>query len=106
VLRPTTKSVDASVLLARTVTPEPMRPGWARALAMSASALPHRRLSNSDARLEAGQQALWSVPELQELLDEWIIACGQNRLHDRLRQGRPSTINPPLIWLAVTRHSP
>lgn len=28
VLRPTTKSVDASVLLARTVTPEPMRPGW------------------------------------------------------------------------------
>ena len=30
VLRPTTKSVDASVLLARTVTPEPMRPGWPR----------------------------------------------------------------------------
>ncbi len=28
VLRPTTRSVDASVLLARTVTPEPMRPGW------------------------------------------------------------------------------
>ena len=36
VLRPTTKSVDASVLLARTVTPEPMRPGWPEALAMSA----------------------------------------------------------------------
>ena len=34
VLRPTTKAVDASVLLARTVTPEPMRPGWAEALAM------------------------------------------------------------------------
>ena len=31
VLRPTTKSVDASVLLARTVTPEPMRPGWPQA---------------------------------------------------------------------------
>src|SRR5207247_10034476 len=29
VLRPTTKSVDASLLLARTVTPEPMRPGRA-----------------------------------------------------------------------------
>ena len=28
--RPTTKSVDASVLLARTVTPEPMRPGLGR----------------------------------------------------------------------------
>jgi hypothetical protein len=30
VLRPTTKSVDASGLLARALTPEPMRPGWAR----------------------------------------------------------------------------
>jgi hypothetical protein len=29
VLGPTTKPVDASLLLARTVTPEPMRPGWA-----------------------------------------------------------------------------
>ena len=31
VLRPTTKSVDASVLLARTLTPEPMRPDGRRA---------------------------------------------------------------------------
>ena len=38
VLRPTTKWVDASVLLARTVTPEPMRPGWPRAMRMSESA--------------------------------------------------------------------
>jgi len=52
VLRPTTKSVDASVLLARTVTPEPMRPGWADALAMSRSALPWQRLLDIDARLE------------------------------------------------------
>jgi hypothetical protein len=52
VLRPTTKSVDASVLLARTVTPEPMRPGWAEALAMARSVLPHRRLLETDARLE------------------------------------------------------
>ena len=44
VLRPTTKSVDASLLLARTVTPEPMRPGWADALTMARSVLPHRRL--------------------------------------------------------------
>ena len=43
VLRPTTKSVDASVLLARTVTPEPMRPGWPEAMKMSASALPFRQ---------------------------------------------------------------
>jgi hypothetical protein len=40
VLRPTTKSVDASLLLARTVTPEPMRPGWAEALSMACSVLP------------------------------------------------------------------
>uniref|UniRef100_UPI0038998803 TnsA-like heteromeric transposase endonuclease subunit n=1 Tax=Streptomyces spongiae TaxID=565072 RepID=UPI0038998803 len=44
VLRPTTKAVDASVLLARTVTPELMRPGWVDALRMSRSVLPHRRL--------------------------------------------------------------
>lgn len=31
-LRPATKSVDASVLLARTITPEPMRPGWKLAM--------------------------------------------------------------------------
>src|ERR1035441_9618678 len=37
VLRPTTKSVDASLLLARTVTPEPMQPGWAEALSMTRS---------------------------------------------------------------------
>jgi hypothetical protein len=165
VLRPTTKSVDASVLLARTVTPEPMRPGWAEALRMSRSVLPHRRLSGIDERLEnaaakpvivpdtivadqgavfvsrnfrascaalgisfqpahpgsptdkphiekmmfavgtlfaqfvagyAGSsverrgrrveaQPLWSLPELQELLDEWVVACWQNRPHDGLR---------------------
>lgn len=165
VLRPTTKSVDASVLLARTVTPEPMRPGWAHALAMSRAALPFQRLVDIDARLEhaaarpviipetivvdqgkvfisrnfrascnflginfqpvhdasgwekghiermlgsigtlfaqfvAGytgfnaerrgrhveQQALWSLPELQDLLDEWIVAAWQNRPHDGLR---------------------
>jgi hypothetical protein len=177
VLQPSAKSADASVLLARTVTPEPMRPGWARALAMSASALPHRRLSDIDARLEAaaarpviipdtivvdhgkvfmsrnfrascaylgislqparkatgtdkphiertlgsvaslfaqfvagytgrspeyrgrgdGQQAVWSLGELQELLDEWIIAAWQNRPHDGLRDplhpGRAFTPN-------------
>ncbi|MDW6064600.1 hypothetical protein SAZ11_50085 [Streptomyces sp. FXJ1.4098] len=30
VVRPTTKSVDAPLLLARALTPEPMRPGWPR----------------------------------------------------------------------------
>jgi putative transposase len=178
VLRPEgTKAVDASLLLARTVTAEPMRPGWAKALAMSRSVLPHRRLLGLDARLEhaaarpvivpetivcdrgnvfishnfraacaslgisfqpahphtptdkphiertlesvstlfcqfvsgyLGRSAehrggrvedepLWSLLELQELLDEWIVAVWQHRPHDGLRDpvtpGRAYTPN-------------
>jgi hypothetical protein len=185
VLRPTTKSVDAAVLLARAVTPEPMRPGWAQALAMSRSALPYRRLLDIDVRLEhaaarpviipetivvdhgkifvsrnfqaacrflginfqpahegtptdkphiekmlasvatlfaqfvAGYtgsgverrgrdvQATWSLGELQDLLDEWIVAAWQNRPHDGLRDpaspGRAFTPNeryPALVEAA------
>jgi hypothetical protein len=165
VLRPSTKSVDASVLLARTVTPELMRPGWVDALKMSRSVLPHRRLLSLDERLEHAAakpvivpemivydhgkvfvsrnfrsscrfleiecqpthkgspfekghiekmlgsvatmfaqflpgytgrntdqrgrhlewENLWSLPELQELLDEWIVAKWQNRPHEGLR---------------------
>jgi putative transposase len=165
VLRPTTKAVDASLLLARALTPEPMRPGWADALRMSRSVLPHRSLTSVDQRLtdaaarpviapetvvcdhgkaylsqtfrqacctlginlqpahpdtptdkpkiertlqsvgtlfaqyvagyvglsvecrgkNADQDAVWSMVELQALLDEWIIAVWQNRPHDGLR---------------------
>ncbi|MYS57150.1 DDE-type integrase/transposase/recombinase [Streptomyces sp. SID6013] len=165
VLRPTTKAADASALLARTITPETMRPGWPEALRMSRSALPHRRLLALDERLEqaaarpvivpetivcdhgkvflsqnfrascrflgvslqpthkaspfekgviektlgsvatlfaqfvAGYTGrsverrgrhlengpLWSLPELQDLLDEWIVTIWQNRPHDSLR---------------------
>ncbi|GAA0439636.1 Mu transposase C-terminal domain-containing protein [Streptomyces luteireticuli] len=165
VLRPSTKSVDASVLLARTVTPELMRPGWVDALKMSRSVLPHRRLLSLDERLkhaaarpvivpemivcdhgmvfishnfrascrfleidfqpthkgspfEKGhienmlgsvatmftqflpgytgrntdrrgrhpeKENVWSLPELQELLDEWVVAKWQNRPHEGLR---------------------
>ncbi|MEZ0367403.1 Mu transposase C-terminal domain-containing protein [Mycobacterium sp. pUA109] len=52
VLRPTTKAVDAALLLARALTPEPMRPGWVDALRMSRSVLPHHRLTEIDHRLE------------------------------------------------------
>ena len=177
VLRPTTKAVDAALLLARSLTPEPMRPGWADALKMSRSVLPHRRLAGIDERLEhaaarpvivpetivldhgmvfmsqtfrnacramgvnvqpthkgspwekgtvetsfsavgslfaqyvagyvgssvenrgkdAGQDAVWPMAELQELLDEWIVAVWQNRPHDGLRHplmpGRALTPN-------------
>ena len=159
VLRPTTKSVDAALLLARALTPEPMRPGWADALRMSRSVLPHQRLTTLDQRLEhaaarpvivpetivcdhgmvymsqafrsacralgisfqpshkgspwekgaverslgsvatlfaqyaagyvgscverrgknAGQDAVWSIAELQDLLDEWIVAIFTDR---------------------------
>ena len=177
VLRPTTRSVDASVLLARALTPEPARPGWPEALKMAHSVLPYDRLLDIDARLEhaaarpvivpdtividhgsvfvsaafrsacrhlgisiqpahlgsgsekghieryfgsvaslfcqfasgyAGRspdrrgrhvedQPLWSMAELQELLDEWLIAFWLNRRHDGLRDpehpGRAFTPN-------------
>ncbi|MGW3035705.1 Mu transposase C-terminal domain-containing protein [Streptomyces sp. NPDC001178] len=51
VLRPSTKAVDAALLLARAMTPEPMRPGWSDALRMSRSVLPHTSLTALDERL-------------------------------------------------------
>lgn len=51
------------MLLARTVTPELMRPGWAQALAMSRSALPFRRLLDIDARLEHAAARPVIIPE-------------------------------------------
>jgi hypothetical protein len=177
VLRPTTKQVDASVLLARAMTPEPARPGWPEALKMAHSVLPYERLLDIDSRLEqaaarpvivpstividhgaafisagfrsacrhlgisvqpahlgsgsekghierflgsvaslfcqfasgyAGRspdrrgrhvedQPLWSVAELQELLDEWLVAFWMNRRNDGLRDpehpGRAFTPN-------------
>lgn len=165
VLRPTTKAVDAALLLAKALTPEPMRPGWCDALRMARSVLPHRRLTEIDQRLadaaarpviapetivcdhgkaflsrtfeqaccslginiqpahpdqptdkpkvertlqsvgtlfaqyvagyvgscverrgkNADEDAVWSLMELQALLDEWIVAVWQNRPHDGLR---------------------
>ncbi|MFI5937817.1 Mu transposase C-terminal domain-containing protein [Actinoplanes sp. NPDC051494] len=63
VLRPSTKAVDASVLLARSVTAEPMRPGWSDALRMAASVLPHQRLLDIDARLQHAAARPVIVPE-------------------------------------------
>ena len=186
VLRPATKAVDAALLLARALTPEPMRPGWADALRMSRSVLPHRRLTAVDQRLEhaaarpvivpetivcdhgmvymsqafrsacralgisfqpshkgspwekgaverslgsvatlfaqyaagyvgssteqrgrdAEQEAAWSITELQDLLDEWIVAVWQNRPHDGLRHplmpGKALTPNEQYAALAET----
>jgi putative transposase len=165
VLRPTTKAVDAALLLARCVTPEIMRPGWPEAVSMAASALPYRAMRSIDERLEnaaakpvimpetivcdhgkayisntfknacrsmgisfqpahpdtptdkpivertlqsigtlfaqyvtgylgssverrgknADHRAVFSLVDLQDLLDEWIITGWQNRPHDGLR---------------------
>ena len=64
VLRPTTKLVDASVLLARTVTPELMRPGWPQAMRMSESALPFRRMLSIDERLEHAAARPVIIPQM------------------------------------------
>ncbi|MCO6004925.1 integrase [Actinoallomurus purpureus] len=166
VLRPVgTKAVDASLLVAKMLVPEPMRPGWSTALRMSASRLPHARLVDIDTRMELAaakpvivpdtividggrvfisetftracerlgisvqkarpntptdkaiveatfgsintlfcqhvaaytgsntsrrgervdDEAVWTIPELQDLLDEWLIAGWQPRPHDSLR---------------------
>ncbi|MFJ7280837.1 Mu transposase C-terminal domain-containing protein [Kitasatospora sp. NPDC098663] len=63
VLRPTTKSVDAALLLARSVTPAPMRPGWPQALRMEYSALPYRRLLSVDERLQHAAAVPLIIPE-------------------------------------------
>jgi hypothetical protein len=93
VLRPTTKSVDASVLLARTLTPEPMRPGWAQALAMSRSVLPFQRLLSIDERLEHAAARPVIVPE--------TIVCDQGKCSSPATSGPParrwaSTCSPPI----------
>jgi hypothetical protein len=174
VLRPVSaKAVDAALLLAKMMVPEPMRPGWDQSLAMSASRIPYRRLVSIDERMElaaakpvivpdtvvidhgkvflsevflraadtlgisvqpahqrtgtdkaviertfesvntlfcqhvAGYtgrdvtrrgadvtgQPLWSLADLQELLDEWVIAGWQCRRHEGLRH--PFTPDQP-----------
>jgi hypothetical protein len=63
VVRPTTKAVDAALLLARCLTPEPMRPGWAQAASMAASALPYRSMKSIDERLAGAAAKPVIVPE-------------------------------------------
>ncbi len=175
VLSPSAKAVDAALLLARCLTPEPMRPGWTDALRMSRSVFPHQRLTSIDQRLadaaarpvivpgtivcdhgrvflsqafrnacramginfqpthkgspwekgtvetsfnavdtlfaqyvagylgnsvenrgrNAEQAAAWSITELQDLLDEWILHW-QNRPHEGLRDPlAPGTVLTP-----------
>ncbi|MEU0490776.1 Mu transposase C-terminal domain-containing protein [Nocardiopsis sp. NPDC006139] len=64
IVRPkATKAVDASLLLARMLAPEPMRPGWSKALSMAHSRIPHPRLLELDARLEQAAARPVIAPE-------------------------------------------
>ena len=96
-LRPVgTKAVDAALLLARMLVPEPMRPGWSAALRMSASRLPHARLLDIDARmaLAAGRPVI--VPDAIVIdggkvfvSDTFTRAC--DRLGVSIQRARPRT---------------
>jgi len=62
VLRPKgTKAVDAAVLLAQTLVPQPMRPGWPEYLSMAASIIPYQRLVSIDERMQgaAARPVIW-----------------------------------------------
>ncbi|WP_254068844.1 transposase family protein [Streptomyces sp. TM32] len=97
VLRPVgTKAVDASLLLARMLVPEPMRPGWSQSLRMAASRLPHLRLLDVDARMEQAAAKPVIVPDTVVIdggkvfvSDTFIRAC--DRLGISVQRSRPRT---------------
>jgi transposase InsO family protein len=97
VLRPAgTKAVDASLLLARMLVPEPMRPGWPDALRMSTSMIPHARLMSIDARLEHAAAKPVIVPDTITIdrgkvfvSDTFLAAC--RTLGISVQPARPAT---------------
>jgi len=97
VLRPVgTKAVDAALLLARMLVPEPMRPGWSGVLRMSASRLPHARLLDIDARMELAAARPVIVPDTIVIdggkvfvSDTFTHAC--ERLGVSIQRARPRT---------------
>ncbi|MBT8227487.1 MAG: DDE-type integrase/transposase/recombinase [Dactylosporangium sp.] len=97
VLRPVgTKAVDAALLLAKMLVPEPMRPGWANALRLSASRMPHARLVDIDTRMREAAARPVIVPD-QIVIDHgrvfvsetFIRAC--DRLGISVQACRPGT---------------
>ncbi len=178
-----TKAVDAALLLARALVPEPMRPGWPEALRMRASRLPHTELAAVDTRLtdaaakpvitpetivcdrgsvflsetflaacarlgislqpahphtptdkgvvertfssintlfcqyvagytgrdptrrgrDVEGQAVWSLAQLQDLFDQWVVAGWQPRPHDGLRHPElpRSALSPNEMYAAL-----
>ena len=97
VLRPEgTKAVNAAVLLARMLVPEPMRPGWDPALSMARSVLPHERLTAIDERLALAAAKPVIVPETIVIdhgkvfvSETFLSAC--RTLGVSVQPGRPCT---------------
>jgi transposase InsO family protein len=97
VLRPVgTKAVDAALLLARMLVPEPMRPGWAGSLRMAASRLPHARLVGIDTRMEMAAAKPVIVPDTIVvdggkvfISETFLRAC--ERLGVSVQRARPRT---------------
>ena len=97
VLRPVgTKAVDAALLLAKMLVPEPMRPGWANALRLSASRMPYARLVDIDTRMRESAARPVIVPD-QIVIDHgrvfvsetFVRAC--DRLGISVQTCRPGT---------------
>jgi transposase InsO family protein len=86
VLRPVgTKAVDAALLLAKMLVPEPMRPGWANALRLSASRMPHARLVDVDTRMREAAARPVIIPD-QIVIDHGCVFVSETfeRACDRL----------------------
>jgi putative transposase len=103
VLRPVgTKAVDASLVLAKRLVPEPMRPGWPSALRMSVSRLPYERLVAIDARMREAAARPVIVP------DHFVIDHGKVFVSDTFvracdRLGISPVVRPPLDGSAGRR---
>lgn len=82
-----TKAVDATLLLARMLVPEPLRPGWQAVLGMRASTLPHEELARVDPRLAdaVGRPVIVS----ETIVPPWNRPCGYART-----PRRPATPGP------------
>ncbi|MGE2818041.1 integrase catalytic domain-containing protein [Mycobacterium heidelbergense] len=106
-----TKAVDAALLLAKMVVPEPMRPGWSAALQMSASVLPHARLLDIDARMELAAARPVIVPDTITVdggkvfvSETFTRAC--ERLGISIQRARPHTPTDKAIVAGVRRWVP
>ena len=73
VLRPSTKAVNAALLLARALTPQPLRPGWPDALRMARSVLPYPAMLGADERLAAAAAQPVIAPE--------TIVCDRGKVY-------------------------